>query len=171
MAIRGSAESLRQAFDAQFARRPDGDTVDHDELAAIRVGDLRCALRLAEIAGLFADRPVTPLPSAVPELLGVAAVRDAVFPVFDLGRLLGRPGAGSPRWLVLTTAEPTVALAFDAYDGQLHVPASAVAAADGDGPAHTSEVVHQGGVLRPVISIASIHEALKGRLVPTSRET
>jgi chemotaxis signal transduction protein len=153
----GSAAQLRRAFDAGFEPPPADRSAPHDDLAAVRVGDLRCAIRLAEIAGLFADRTITPLPSSFPELLGLAGVRDAVFPVFDLGHLLGHPGTTAPRWLVLSAREPTIGLAFDAYEGHLAVPVA-------DEPDGTAEVVRHGDVLRTLVSIPSIHGALQRRV-------
>jgi len=44
---------------------------------------------MAEVSGLFADKKVTRLPSPVSELSGIAGLRGAVLPVYDLAMLLG----------------------------------------------------------------------------------
>ena len=61
----------------------------------------------------------------VPELVGMVGIRGTVFPVYDLGMLLGCPRAAAPRWLVVAAAGP-IALAFGAFDGYLSVRAEGI---------------------------------------------
>jgi len=114
------AAELRDAFDRVFAQAPSPEAGAMESLLTIRIGANPYALRLKEVSGLFADKKVTWLPSSAPELLGLAGIRGTVLPVYDLGRLLGCPTAGAPRWLVVIAAMP-VALAFEAFDGYLTV--------------------------------------------------
>jgi len=82
--------------------------------------------------------------------------------VYDLRVLLGHPKAGTPRWL-LVSAPPQVALAFDRFDGHLRVPRVAIASAepsDARSP-HLRETVRSEGLVRPIIGIASVLEAIE----------
>ena len=80
---------LRDAFDRSFAQAPSTEAAAVENLLAIRVGAHPYALRMAEVSGLFADKKVTRLPSPVSELSGIAGLRGAVLPVYDLAMLLG----------------------------------------------------------------------------------
>lgn len=142
--LAGRVEALREAFDRSFAQPPVLETVRTEDWLAIRVAGNPYALRVAEIAGLFADRVVVPVPSAVPELLGVSGLRGAVVPVYDLAVLLGCPAQVAPRWLVLARAREPVALAFDAMEAQLTVAPQDVIFETGDAGAHA----HVRGTLR-----------------------
>ena len=50
------AAELRLAFDRAFAEPARRDTTPREDLLAVRVGTLTCAMRLSEISGLFADK-------------------------------------------------------------------------------------------------------------------
>jgi purine-binding chemotaxis protein CheW len=125
---------LRTGFDRSFAEPPRRHDLESCELLAIRAGDNRYVLRLSQTSGLFSDRPITPLPGPLAALLGIAGFSGSIVPVYDLGALLGHPTAETPRWLVLATGAPVVALAFHELDGHLRVPtASIVGEADQHG--------------------------------------
>ncbi len=133
--LSGRVGALRREFDQVFARpvrAADGQGI---ELLAIRVAGDPHALRLSEIAGLFADRPVTPVPGPMAELRGLANLRGQLVPVYDLRLLLGRPAAEPPRWIALAAARP-LALAFDDVDGHVvAAPADLAAEVGARGPA------------------------------------
>jgi chemotaxis signal transduction protein len=116
------AADLRRAFDAGFAAPPRPPAPAHLDLLRIRLGGAPYAIAAADIAELHAGLTVVPLPTPAPELLGVAAVRGQVVPVFDLRRLIGLDPAGAPRWIVRVGA---TGLAFDGFDGQLRIAAAA----------------------------------------------
>jgi chemotaxis signal transduction protein len=133
--LSGRVGALRREFDESFARPIRGGDGQGIQLLAIRVAGDAHALRLSEIAGLFADRPVTPVPGPMAELRGLANLRGQLVPVYDLGMLLGHPAAASPRWIALAAARP-LALAFDDVDGHVvAVPADVAAEAGARGPA------------------------------------
>ena len=92
-----SAAALAEAFDAAFARPPASGRADTQSFLALRLGDDAFAVRVGDIAALHADRRIVPMPSAEPTLLGVAAVRGRIAPVYDLAALLGYPANGAPR--------------------------------------------------------------------------
>lgn len=165
-ALSERAAELRAELDASFARPRELLRPETVALLAIRVGEDPYALRVADAHALLADRPIARLPTPVPELIGLCAIRGAIAPVYDLAALLGRtaPRLSPPRWLVLAKHHALIALAFDALDAQLVVPATEIAASAGDGPQAGTVRVH--GELRPLIRIASVLEAIERRVRP-----
>ena len=160
----GRVAELREAFDRSFAQAPSTEATPVEHLLAIRIGADPYALRMSEVAGLFADKKVTPLPSAVSELVGIAGFRGAVLPVYDLGMLLGCPRTGAPRWLVVTAVTP-VALAFDAFDGYVGVRSAAIVPASSANARdrHVREAAQFVDLVRPLISLASVLEWIRNR--------
>jgi chemotaxis signal transduction protein len=154
------AAELRREFDRSFAVSPAvEDSAKHD-LLAIRLGEQHFALRLSDIAGLFADKKITPIPGASEFLLGIAGFRGAIAPVYDLERLLGYPGSPAPRWLVVAAAAP-VGFAFSAFAGQLRVGAAAITPQQRDDVRGlTSGVVQAAGAQRPIIEITRALKAI-----------
>jgi purine-binding chemotaxis protein CheW len=131
--IRARVERLRADFDHSFSvplRTLDDEAV---ELLAIGVGGRAYALCLSQTSGLHPDRPVTPLPTPVPALRGLAGFAGVVVPVYDLAVLLGHPIPEEPRWLVLAAGTPPLALAFHQLDHHVRVTAADVV--DGSGAA------------------------------------
>jgi chemotaxis signal transduction protein len=158
----GRAADLRRAFDLSFAEPPREHDTRFETLLAIRVGSERFALRLRDIAALIADKTVTAVPTTVAELMGVAGFRGEIVPVYDLRALLGSPSREPTRWLALA---PPVALAFDAFDGQLRaLPDTITAEPSGDRNEHTREVVRTEDGKIPIVDVGSLLEAIKRRL-------
>jgi chemotaxis signal transduction protein len=160
----GSAVTeLRRAFDRSFAEAPAVETGAHDDLLDIRIGSDPYAVCLADAGGLFADRRVTPLPGSVTEMCGVVGLRGAVLPVYDLRALLGYAKGLVPRWLLVIAHTP-VALAFDGFEGHLRVPHAAIATVpdrnvSGRSP-HIHQIVRTDTLVRPIIHMASVLEAI-----------
>ena len=155
---------LRRAFDRSFAEPPRGEVVPAEAFLAIRAGGDAWALRLGEIAGLFKDRKVTPLPTAAPGLLGIAGLRGGLFPVYDLATLLGHPRSEPPRWLVLAKGADPLALAFDVFEGHLRVPRERVTAAGPGGVVrHAERAVRVGDAARPILDVVSIVREIENR--------
>jgi chemotaxis signal transduction protein len=146
------AAELRRVFDRSFAEVAHSETDQSENLLAISVGRAPYALKLTEIAGLFSDKKVIWVPGPVRELLGIAAFRGTMLPVYDLRALLGHPLDRTPRWLAVTAAMP-VALAFDQFDGHAHVNREAI----------VREVVHAPHFVRPIVHLPSLLEALETR--------
>lgn len=116
--LSGRAHELRRAFDRTFALAPVVATASTIDLLVLRVGTNRHAILLSEIAGLYADKKITRVPGSSAAMLGIAGFRGSVVPVYDLASLMGYPQSQTPRWMVVMATAP-VALAFDAFDGQL----------------------------------------------------
>jgi purine-binding chemotaxis protein CheW len=124
---RDRAAELRRDFDRSFqlpVLLADGT---HEAFLAIRVLGDPYAMRVTEVSGLFVDRPVTPLPGPLPELLGIAGFRGALTPVYCLARLLGyATPEPARRWLVTIACARTLALAFQGLDEHVRLPSGAV---------------------------------------------
>lgn len=162
------AAALRDAFDRAFAEPPPPDPPALADLLAIRVGAEPYALRFSEIAGLFADRKVTPIPTRAPTLLGIAGFRGALVPVYDLHALLGQRAAEAARWLVMAARAP-VAFAFSAQEGQFRCGREAIVSHQPGDPArrHVSEFARIGALLRPIVDLSSLLETVR-RQVPAN---
>ncbi len=153
------SRELRAEFDSAFARLPAETGGGGERLIAIRIGGEAHAVRLREIAGVFADRPITAVPSRSRALLGLAGVRGAVVPVFDLGALVGTAPAVSPRWIVIA-ARQRLGFAFDAFEGHLALAEDTIVRAR-EGSAHVHEVARANDQLRPIVLLESVIAALE----------
>jgi chemotaxis signal transduction protein len=135
--VRAGAVALQRAFDRGFAEPLQFAAPATENLLSIRVGDEPWALRLTEIAGLYADRRTTRVPGGAACLIGIAGFRGTPLPVYSLQALLALAGArtgasrGAPRLLAVAAVEP-VALAFHALDGHLRVSPDAIVPASAD---------------------------------------
>jgi len=159
------ARELRAQLDASFAAPRELVRPPTSALLAIRAGEELRAVQVSELQAVLADRPITRLPTPVPELLGLCAIRGSIAPVYDLAALLGGHihRHHAPRWIMLTQHRELIALAFDALDAQLLVPTSEIASAasGSDGGA-----VRVQGVLRPLVRIATVLEIIERRIRP-----
>jgi chemotaxis signal transduction protein len=152
---------LRREFDRSFAIPPPSEVSAKQDLLAIRLGEQHFALRLFDVASLFVERKITPVPGAGVFLLGIAGFRGAIAPVYDLQRLLGFPAGRASRWLVIA-ATASVGFAFAAFEGQLRVPAAAITPQQRDDTQSlTTSVVQADGVLRPIIEISRALKAIQ----------
>jgi chemotaxis signal transduction protein len=158
------AAALRESFDRSFAQAATTDAAAVESLLAIRIGAGSYVLRLSEVAGIFADKKLTRLPTAVPELLGLAGFRGTVVPVYDLGLLLGGAKTVAPRWLIVAAAMPA-AVAFESFEGYLRVPSDAIVpdVRDVRRGRHVRDVVRAPDLVRPLISLTSVLEWIQRR--------
>jgi chemotaxis signal transduction protein len=164
-----TATALRRLFDASFAAPAVSLTQRPEDLIAIRVGSDPYALRLSEIAGIHVGVKIVPVPSPAQQLLGIAAIRGMMAPIYDLATLLGYPPAANPRWFILARAPQPVGLAFEAFESHLQASQSSLANGNGeDGSSvgtgqHMRGTVRAVGALRPIIHVASVLEMLGGK--------
>jgi purine-binding chemotaxis protein CheW len=161
------AEELANAFDRSFAEARGVPAGEADEFLAVQVAGERHAMRLAEVGGLHPARTVTPLPGLFPALMGLAGLRGALVPVYDLALLFGHEAPGAARWMVLAPGAG-VAFAFEALDGQFRAPSAAVSSSRQDGAETGRQVVTTAGGPLPVIHIPSLVETIRRRLPPVS---
>jgi purine-binding chemotaxis protein CheW len=154
------AAQLRRDFDSGFANPPPVGGEIRQDLLAIRLGTRRFAIRLSEIAGLYADKKITPVPAAAAGMLGIAGFRGSILPVYDLQSLLGLSSGSASRWLVVA-AGAQVAFSFEAFEEQLRVSSRAVKYEQAQAKSSfTREFIQTDGVLRPIIQLSSVLEAV-----------
>ena len=160
----GRAAAMRAEFDLGFAQPRRIERLDSDRLLALSVGGDPYALRMEEIASVAVDRRIVPLPGPVPEFAGIAGLRGAIVPVYDLARLLGYQSDGHARWLAVLTTAP-VAVAFAAFDGYIVRPGGSITFEPAGGDSrHVRVVARAADFVRPVISLASVVEAIRRQL-------
>ena len=164
------AAQLKQSFDEGFALAPNDTREETRDLLAIRVGAGAFAFHLPDVRGLFADKPITTLPTPIPELLGVASFRGGLVPVYDLRALLGYESAAGLRWMILVAyGERLVGLAFDVFEGHRRVPPVAIAAARADPSRHVREVMKTESDARAIVDVVSVLKAIESRAVKAVR--
>ena len=135
------ARALRAARTEALARRGLGRAEAGARRAYLvcACGAERYGLPLAEAAGVLPMRPCTPVPGAVPALLGLAAVSGRIVSVLDLARALGRPGPGAApggHLVALRTGTVPVALAVDRVIGVVEIDAEPASAGSEADPSH-----------------------------------
>lgn len=170
------AATLAREFDETFARPARASEDRALPLIALRARGAPYAVSMAEMSGLVADRPVVPLPTPVPELLGLTGVRGGLVPVYGLAALLGGApdGAGGlgggrevPRWMLMTSGEPALALAFDELDGHVEVdPADVLPAQAGEARPHVRKAVRLPDGVRPLVDLVSLRRAIERKVRP-----
>ena len=161
-----TAAQLRADFDRGFAEATQAAAASQQDFLAIKVDEHEHAVRLSEVAQLLPMAALAPLPGPLPSLLGIIGLRGAVVPVYDLRMLLGGAATQAPHWLVVAAVEPQIALAFDNFEGHLRL-SSDLHVREADGEAnrrHVRELLHCGESVRPVVSLASLHESIKTRV-------
>jgi chemotaxis signal transduction protein len=148
------AAELRAAFDATFAQASATRTAT-ENLLLVRTGDRPHVVPLRDVGGLAADRPVTALPGAGRALLGVAALRGRLVPVYHAATLTGlAPLDAPPRWLLLDAGDEPVGFAVDAVDGHVRVPIGAA----------QQGMVRIGGAPHPVLRLPELVDTVRAQL-------
>jgi chemotaxis signal transduction protein len=152
---------LRAAFDRAFAAPVRADATAKLDLLAVRAGPEPFAIRLSEVTGLFVDRRITRVPTSDATLIGIAGFRGAIVPVYSLLAVLGHSAAEAPRWLVIAATTP-IALAFDQFEGHLRISPDAILPQHSHAQmrGYAPEFVRSAGVVRPILHLPSIVEAL-----------
>jgi chemotaxis signal transduction protein len=165
--VAARAVELRNTFDHARAIPFVSDAVEQIEnLLAIRVCGDAFAIRLSEISGLATDRKLVAFPSPIPELLGVAAIRGRLVPVYSLAALLGYNGHSSQgRWLMLCGTEEPVGLAINDFEGYVRVPLAQIYTAEqkDEASTHVRHVVRAADIVRGVVSIPLLIEVIQKR--------
>lgn len=158
---------LRRVFDeARAAPFASGSEEQTESLLAIRLSGEAYAIKVREITGLANRKRIVPVPSPIPELLGLAGVRGVLVPVYSLQGLLGLAAlSDEPDWLALCGREEPFALAFSGFEGYLRIPKSQLHPVERKDAMrmHIRQVVRAQGALRAVVSVPLIGEAIQGR--------
>lgn len=158
------SRKLREAFDRGFAVPSTRPPADLHAVLTVRVAGVGYAIRSAEIAGIVTDRKIVPLPSPQPALLGLAGLRASLVPVYSLAVLLGQAAdQDPPRWLALgRPSGGQVGFAFEELEGHAHLTSSSFQAAGEGAGRHVRQVARFAGSARPVLSLDSMIEAIRG---------
>jgi chemotaxis signal transduction protein len=155
------AESMRRAFDRGFAQPRETASRVTEDLLAIRVAGDPYAILLSDVAGLHADKRVSPVPTSARALLGIAGFRGAIVPVYDLRLLLGYPSGPAPRWIVVAASKP-VAFAFDGLDGHRRLAREAITDdAPDDAPSAYLRGVARDVETRSIVHLAALLAAIE----------
>ena len=152
------ARVLAERFDQSFALPRSGAAPARQDFIAVRIRDDPHVLRLRQLAELRCGLAVTRLPGSPAELLGLANLKGAVVPVYDLGLLLGYPpGTMKADWYVLAAMAP-VAFAFDAFDGHLRLSGdiSAVSDEGDDRRPYADQILRTADRVLPIIDLPSV---------------
>ena len=160
------AERYRQAFDQSFAEDRLGATRTLAAFLAIRLEEAPYALRLGDVAGLLKGRQLMPLPSPLPELMGLIGFRGKLCPVYDLAALLGQGRARAATWIFLARGPELLGYAVDTFEGQLQAdPAQVVAHQAGDAARpFLHDLLRQDGAARPILDLPALAGALRKRV-------
>ncbi len=156
-----AVRDLRAEFDSGFAQAPRPAGAERQGMLAIRIGNQPYALHLDQIAGLYADRRIMPLPTPLQALLGVTAFRGQIAPVYDLAVLLGHVSAAPPRWQVLVRCAQPLALAFDLFESHFSVAPDEIMKAAAPERGHLCDTVHGAHALRPIIELPVLHDDIQ----------
>jgi purine-binding chemotaxis protein CheW len=160
-----SVATLRETFDRTFAEAPSvGGPLVHD-LLHLKIESARYALRVTELSALMADTRITPMATPVSDLLGIAAIRGSMLPVYDFGALLGHAREPAPRWIAVAAGQTPVGLAFARLEGHLRVRADAIVSGIRSNAPHGHQVVRlEDGNSLSLVSVASVFGAIANRV-------
>lgn len=154
------ASELRDAFDRGFAAAELPAEPARSDFIRIQVGGKRAAIRLCEIASLHADLRIVALPTRTSEFLGVAAIRAAVVPIYDLSAAFGSSAIGASRWIALLRSG-SAGFAFAAFDGHARIPDASIAVATQRGPIVGQFILD--GQPHPIVDVGSVLTAIETR--------
>lgn len=158
---------IRRGFDESFAVALPEQLSKGEPMLAITIEGEPFALRAQEISGVAVSKEkIVPVPSRIPELLGLTGIRGVVVPVFSLARLLGFDSERSQaHWLVFCgERQAPIALAFEAIDRLVEVsPSDVFAREEALGHRYVNATLREGATLRGVIGISALVEHIKTR--------
>lgn len=127
-------EELREAFDASFQIPVDTGGDDGLDALLVRAGDKRCAIPLAELAGIRRCPKPTPLPSEDPGLVGLVGVRGELVTVVTLSAMHGKSVAAcKPVWLLLVAGANAIGLSCSTVEGYRRLNRAGIAQVADDG--------------------------------------
>ncbi|MBM3777020.1 MAG: hypothetical protein FJW23_02115 [Acidimicrobiia bacterium] len=134
------------------------------DVLLVTVGGRPYAVPVTDVSAIHLNAPVSPCPGPVVALRGLAFLRRAVRPVYDLAWLMGVGPVDGARWVV-EAAEAPIAFALDACEGA--VPAGPIQPC-GDDDRRCSGSLVVAGIARPVIRMTAVLAAVS-ELVETWR--
>lgn len=156
-------DAMRRAFDQSYAVPPAGESASLERMIMIRLGGEPFVMRAGQITGLAKANRIVPLPSRIPEMLGLAGIRGTLVPVFDLAGILQlKSRTSTPSWLALVNCEVCIALGFDEFNGQEELTPASLYADESHIPRrHVQLLARIGSSVQPVIDVPSILEVIR----------
>jgi chemotaxis signal transduction protein len=155
-------EELRRAFDQSFAAPARVEADDLVSIIGIRVSGEALALRADQITGIAKRRRIVPVPSRIPESLGITGMRGMLVPVFSLAALLGLERREDCAWLALAYPDAPVALAFDEFEGQTEVKRTSLYRDENASPRrYVWQLARIGPSIHAVVDIPSVVEDIR----------
>lgn len=165
--LQTKVDEMRRRFDESFAAPVRELTRDTEQMLTIITAGERFAVRLRDISGLTTlSGRLLPVPSSVPELLGITGIRGAVVPVFSLAAMLGLRPSGEPvHWLLLCGGkQAAIALAFDAMQRHIEVARSEIFNGEAEfARRYVIETARHEGVLHAIVNVPAIVEQIRAR--------
>jgi chemotaxis signal transduction protein len=146
---------LRSAFDESFALPRAEPAVEPEPWLVLKVGESTFAARLGQVRAIEKLPRCVPLPGSAPEVMGLAALRGRLVPLYRLALLLGEP-ADDPRWVVLCGQDAPIGLALSNVEGQVRAATAQVLGAERRARPHVHELVRVGGAVWGVVDLASV---------------
>ncbi len=165
--------ALREDFDLAFSREPGGGNGQAENFLVLEIAGDAYALRVTQISGLFAGRSITPLPSSLPELIGLAGFRAQVTPVYDLASLLGYAQAKAPKWIAVLSHHTPVAVAFDEFLVHLSVTPEQITGSglrpsqERTAGSHLHDAIQENGRIFPIIDLQTVLQEIQQRVDAT----
>ena len=121
-----NVQLLAREFDSAFAEAHRDSERDAKAFLAFRCAGRAFALEGHEAGGVTRMPRLCRVPSHQPALLGLAAERGQLVPVFSLARLLGDATAAPAQWLLIVRRADPVGFAFDELTGYVRVDPAAI---------------------------------------------
>jgi chemotaxis signal transduction protein len=150
---------LRDDFDRGFAAALRSAETGHSDALCVRIGGEPFAIRLADIASLHTRLRVIALPTGARELIGAAAIRASILPVYDLAVALGLPRITEAPWIIVHCGG-AAGFAFEVYEGHARIPERSTGSA---GRGHIVGQVTVDGQARSMIDLGSVLASIENR--------
>lgn len=161
--IRDAIEETRRRFDHSFSLPHPPLDNDVEDFLAIRVGGHPYALRATELVRVEPIGRTSVLPGSNSWLVGLAAVRGKLIPVYSLDLILSyqRPAADY-KWIAIGREE-LLGFAFDSVDGYLRTQRVRIvnASTANQDRAHCRQAFDHDGKLRLIANLPSILTAIR----------
>lgn len=125
MSTESTAARLQREFDASFADPPHTRMEGAVDLLVIHIGAEQVALYTDSISAVRVGQQITPVPTPVSSLLGIASTDGQIVAVHDLAKVLRFGSQQEPRWLASVRGE-AIAFAFTAFDRHIRVEAASI---------------------------------------------
>lgn len=169
--ISGKVRTLREDFDAVFARPPAPPPAATAAVLLLRAGNDLVAVRRTGMTALARAENIASTPPRAPGFLGLVGLRGTLHPVWQLATLLGSEapaGDLSRGWLVAVAVRPDAPCAFwcDAFERMVLRPESEIAT-----PAGGKAVVAWHDRLVPVIDLVALGAAIHERKDTSPQKT